>query len=174
MPNQMSVPAFHITFDFKTRDREKITNKKFIKSFILNTIRKLGMHILHGPNLMKGVPENPGLTAFAVIDFSHIAIHTFILPYGLENEVFIDIFSCKPYDKEKVIESIKKEFNVEKHKINYEVLSFGEWNYLYVDKKIYMLVYYLCNVWFLIIQAAQSPEHTAQLVLGFICDFIIL
>ena len=38
----------------------------------------------------------------------------------------MDIFSCKPYDKEKVLESIEKEFNVKKEKVNYEVLSFGE------------------------------------------------
>jgi len=123
---QMTVPAFHITYDFKTRDRDNITDKGYIKQFVLDVIDELGMKVLHGPNMMEGSKKNPGVTAFTVIDFSHIAIHTFVLPHNLENEVFMDIFSCKPYDKDKVIKMIEKHFNVEKNKVNLEVLSFGE------------------------------------------------
>jgi S-adenosylmethionine/arginine decarboxylase-like enzyme len=124
--NQMNVPAYHITYDFKTRDRERITNKEYIESFIIKIISALGMKILHGPNMMEGSAHNPGVTGFAVVDFSHIAIHTFVLPHNLENEVFMDIFSCKPYDKNQVKEMIIRAFNVDRNKVNYEVLSFGE------------------------------------------------
>jgi len=34
------------------------------------------MKILFGPKVINGVDENHGLTAFCVIDFSHISIHT--------------------------------------------------------------------------------------------------
>jgi len=44
--------------------------------------------------VVRGVPENPGWTGFAIIDKSHIAVHTFD-DSGLAS---VDVFSCRPFD----------------------------------------------------------------------------
>jgi S-adenosylmethionine decarboxylase len=45
----------------------------------------------HGP-----VPEDEGITGVTIIAESHISLHT----YPKKNFVFVDIFSCKPFDVE--------------------------------------------------------------------------
>ena len=64
------------------------------------------MHIVAGPLAVKGIPQNPGYTAVCIVDFSHIAIHTFSNP----REVCVDIFSCKPFQPKKVHEYLLKTF----------------------------------------------------------------
>ena len=56
----------------------------------------IGMHILHGPEVVKGCPENPGWTGFVIIDKSHISVHTF----DVGSRVSVDVFSCQPFDVE--------------------------------------------------------------------------
>ena len=56
----------------------------------------IGMNILHGPEVVKGCPENPGWTGFVIIDKSHISIHTF----DEGSRVSVDVFSCQPFDAE--------------------------------------------------------------------------
>ena len=70
---------------------------------------RIDMHILEGPHIIQGVPENPGYTGIEVIDKSHISIHTF----SENNTISIDVFSCKPFNAKKVVEYIKNliEFN---------------------------------------------------------------
>ena len=53
------------------------------------------------------VPEDKGVTGFVVIAESHISIHTF----PLKEYVFIDIFSCKPFNTTKGIEIAINAFN---------------------------------------------------------------
>jgi len=66
---------------------------------------RIDMHILEGPHIVQGVPENPGYTGIEVIDKSHIAIHTFTE----NNMICIDVFSCKAFNAKKVVEYIKNQ-----------------------------------------------------------------
>ena len=62
---------------------------------LLNELpEKIGMHLLAGPVVVRGVSENPGWTGFAIIDKSHIVVHTFD-DNGLAS---VDVFSCRPFD----------------------------------------------------------------------------
>ena len=61
---------------------------------------RIDMNILDGPYVVRGVPENPGVTGIEVIDKSHIAIHTF----DENNTISIYVFSCKPFNAKKAVE----------------------------------------------------------------------
>ena len=65
---------------------------------------KIDMSILDGPHVVRGVPENPGVTGIEVIDKSHIAIHTF----DENNTICIDVFSCKTFNTKKTVEYLKE------------------------------------------------------------------
>jgi S-adenosylmethionine decarboxylase len=92
---------------------EKLNDKNFLINLIYKLAKLVNMRILFGPKSIKGVDENPGLTVFCIIDFSHISIHTFTRT----NEFYLDIFSCKPFNKNKVIRYVKKVLNVKNNQI---------------------------------------------------------
>jgi S-adenosylmethionine decarboxylase len=68
---------------------------------LLNELpEKIGMTKITQPYVFRYsglVPEDEGITGVTVIAESHISIHT----YPKKNFVFVDIFSCKPFDVEK-------------------------------------------------------------------------
>lgn len=106
---------FHIVLD-AYNCKPDVLNDTAIVKHALETIATLcEMHILHGPVVIEGVPVNPGITGFAVIDFSHISIHTFTAT----GELCVDVFSCKPFDYEKVKEFVKKTFRLDGRFIEY-------------------------------------------------------
>jgi S-adenosylmethionine/arginine decarboxylase-like enzyme len=104
---------FHLILDVVKVENKKLNNQKFIKDLIKNIARIIKMRIIFGPKVIKGSIENPGLTVFSIIDFSHISIHTFTK----HNEFYLDIFSCKPFDEMKVIDYVKKKFEVSSSQI---------------------------------------------------------
>ena len=69
---------------------------------------RIEMHILAGPLVVRGHPENPGWTGFVVIDKSHISIHTF----DEGNLVSIDVFSCQPFDAEETRSYIERKLHL--------------------------------------------------------------
>ena len=78
-------------------------SKEEIKHILTDLPPRIDMHILNGPHIMQGIPENPGYTGIEVIDKSHISIHTFTE----NNTISIDVYSCKPFNVKKVVEYIK-------------------------------------------------------------------
>ncbi|TKJ17575.1 hypothetical protein CEE44_03510 [Candidatus Woesearchaeota archaeon B3_Woes] len=67
---------------------------------------KLSLIRLTSPYVIKGVENNPGLTGFIIIDTSHISIHSFTK----KKFVALDIYSCKGFDHEIVLDFLKQKF----------------------------------------------------------------
>jgi len=69
------------------------------------------MRIIKGPIVAQGAEANPGLSILAIIDFSHISIHTFTK----YREALVDVFSCREYDRTYVLNIIKDFFGYTKN-----------------------------------------------------------
>jgi S-adenosylmethionine/arginine decarboxylase-like enzyme len=102
---------FHLVLDAVDVEDKYLTDKKFLEEFLKEATRLVDMSILYGPIVVDGVPENPGLSAFCIIDYSHISIHTFTET----KEFYLDIFSCASFDFFKL-----ENFMLEKFKIKPE------------------------------------------------------
>lgn len=115
MPIPEASRRFHIIVDAYNCQERLLSDIKKVDKVIRDIAKLCGMTLLHGPVVMEGVPENPGVTGFAIIDFSHISIHTFTK----ERELCVDIFSCKPFSYHKVREYVKESFNLEDEYVRY-------------------------------------------------------
>jgi S-adenosylmethionine decarboxylase len=113
---QKSERRFHIVVDAVDCDPKLITDKKRVEKALRDIAQLCEMRILHGPVIIEGLPINPGITGFTIVDFSHIAIHTFTP----SNEMCVDVFSCKKYDFDKVKDYVVKTFKLDENKIKYK------------------------------------------------------
>lgn len=95
----MEAKRYHIICDLKNCNK-KISSPNSLREFIDGLVKLVKMSILEGPIVAEGKPENPGFSAVVIIDFSHISIHTFTK----YNEALIDIFSCKPFERNIVMD----------------------------------------------------------------------
>jgi S-adenosylmethionine decarboxylase len=99
---------YHIIIDAVDCNPELITDKDKVGKAIMDITGLCQMQILHGPVVIEGLPTNPGITGFAVIEFSHISVHTFVP----SNEICVDIFSCKEFDQDAVKKHVKETFGL--------------------------------------------------------------
>ena len=105
----------HITFDAYGVNKKLLNSEEFVLKLILDIPKLINMKIMSGPNLIRDYKKgHEGLTGFAIINFSHISIHTF----SDSEECFIDIFSCKKFDHEKIRNFLYKKLNVKKDAVN--------------------------------------------------------
>lgn len=115
MPIPESSRRFHIIIDAFNCQPEHLEDKTKIDGVIREITKLCGMSLLHGPIVIEGQPDNPGVTGFAIIDFSHISIHTFTA----DKELCADIFSCKAFDYEKVKDYVQNALGLEPESVKY-------------------------------------------------------
>lgn len=113
---------FHIIIDAFGCDPTHLNDEAFLINFEKGVTKMLGMSILKGPIAAAGIPENPGLSVFSIIDFSHISIHTFTET----NEFYLDIFSCKPFDYEQLTAHVKKTFQLSDDHIHTAIIRYDK------------------------------------------------
>lgn len=84
----------HLILDLKFFDKKLMEDKEFIRQLINTCVEKINMNKLIEPIVLEGAPYNAGVTAFVIIETSHISIHTF----SDRNKIAFDLYSCQDYD----------------------------------------------------------------------------
>jgi S-adenosylmethionine/arginine decarboxylase-like enzyme len=82
-------------------------NEKEIKEWVQYLINKIGMKLLAGPYASKVDKKgNAGLTGVAIIETSHVVIHTWdeMKPALVQ----LDVYSCKDFEKHIVVECLEQ------------------------------------------------------------------
>ena len=103
----------HLIFDAYGCNPEKLNNMELCYD-VLNTLVKMAemkqmtppMVIKSEGNLTLGGKDPGGFTGFVIIEESHISIHTF----AKRGFVTIDLYSCKEFPSEGIIEYLKETF----------------------------------------------------------------
>ena len=115
---------FHFIIDAFGCDVALLSNIDRLRVLVKQIVKLLDMNILKGPVIARGIPDNPGLSVFALIDFSHISIHTFTN----SKEFCLDIFSCKMFDYKKLETFVKNIFNLTDKQIYKSIVRYDQLN----------------------------------------------
>ena len=102
----------HLAIDGHGGDTAKMWDAQLVRDFLLRCPDELGMTRITDPEVLEynaPSPEDSGISGFVIIAESHISIHTF----PRREYVNIDIFSCRPFDDQRVLSEAKDLFGLE-------------------------------------------------------------
>ncbi len=113
--------TYHIIFDAIGCNKKMIANEKLVFQILMDIPKMIGMKILVGPNIVRDYDlKNTGITGVAIVSYSHITIHTF----DKTGEVFIDVFSCRPFDIEKIRRYLFKKLKITTEKVQTQEIKY--------------------------------------------------
>ncbi len=81
-------------------------DEETMEYWLKQLIKAIGMNILYGPKAIYSYKEfNRGMTAFAIIDTSHIVLHSFdeTDPADLQ----LDVYSCAEFSIDTIFDAMK-------------------------------------------------------------------
>jgi len=108
--------GYHLMLDVKGCDKSKVSDGEFLSTFTKNLVKLIDMTAYGEPQVVHfgNGSDIAGYSVLQLIETSNIAGH-FVDSSG---DAYLDIFSCKEYDKDIVIKAIQDYFDPEN--INYQ------------------------------------------------------
>ena len=102
----MAYWGYHATYDCAGCDHDAITNYGTIWSFTKKLVDDIDMVAYGDPQIVNfGSGDKAGYTLVQLIETSNICAH-----FVNENDtMYLDVFSCKPYDSD-VVEKLVREY----------------------------------------------------------------
>jgi S-adenosylmethionine decarboxylase len=108
--------GYHLMLDCSGCDHEKITSKENVTEFAKKLVERIDMVAYGEPQVVNfGSGNKAGFTLVQLIETSNICAH-----FVNENDtMYLDVFSCKPYDNEIVIATVDQYFGARDIRVNY-------------------------------------------------------
>ncbi|MBP7928198.1 adenosylmethionine decarboxylase [Patescibacteria group bacterium] len=104
----------HLIFDAYNCDPKKLDDMEFCRDLLEELVKITGLHKLTEPCLVRadsnealGGKDPGGISCFVMIMESHISLHTFTRRGFLT----LDVYSCKTFNTEGIVEYLSKAFN---------------------------------------------------------------
>jgi S-adenosylmethionine/arginine decarboxylase-like enzyme len=108
--------GYHLALDIARCRPETIRCSKHIASFTNELVKRIDMKAYGQPQIvMFGEGNKRGYTLIQLIETSNIAGHF----CEETNDLYLDIFSCKPYDINEAIRVVNKYFSPRNMRYNY-------------------------------------------------------
>lgn len=98
---------------------ENINSPEVIQAFIDETLDKIEMIPIGGTHILwcdTNDPEKVGYSVYQLLQDSNISIH--FCPSN-DNQAYLDLFSCKPYEAQTVVDLFNKYFAPEKAAVGF-------------------------------------------------------
>jgi len=107
--NNATTYGMHLTVRIANVEKQAVLNDRdAVAGFLSDLVDRVGMRVLAGPlvGIEEGVPEKRGMSAVIILYESHAAIHT----YPELGEAFLDLFSCKRFSSDQVMNALSDYF----------------------------------------------------------------
>lgn len=111
----MTYWGLHLTLDCSSCDKSKVKDKNNIINFAKELVQRIDMKAFGEPQVIHfGEGNKAGYTLVQLIETSNICAH-FCDDSG---DAYIDVFSCKTYDKKIVMDTVEEFFEPRALRVN--------------------------------------------------------
>jgi S-adenosylmethionine/arginine decarboxylase-like enzyme len=110
--------GYHLMLDCAGCDHDKITDGENITAFTKELVRRIDMVAFGEPivaHFATHDPQKAGYSMMQLIETSNLAAH-FV---DRDCTMYLDVFSCKPYNNQDVIDVVKEYFGADHIRVNY-------------------------------------------------------